>query len=378
MRIRYILIWLGALCMFLEDFPVFGQENKKFLWSGVIRTRMQGDYQNNKRAENRFMHGFRLTGTLLLSDKIDVRARLKSGSASSIASSGWMTFGDMFANENITLGWVYVRLRLNPKLTLMTGKFPSPFFRPTQLVMDNDVSPEGFAQQFLIKENDSGSFQLNFGQFMINQVTSPVKDLDKTYFLGGQAVAHFKGPQRSQTFAIGYYSVTGADSLFAAQNLRASPLIKAANSNRANDNHTGYLSRFRIINLSAQLSQIINGHPWKLSADYVYNMGAKNMKQGITGLLTYGSMSKVGGNQGGIQIFFIEQDATIATFSNVDYTQTNSRGIGFLFGRHLINKMKMDIALYSRKYDSPKTLISPTNNNAWRTRFRIVFSFQLN
>ena len=102
------------------------------------------------------------------------------------------------------------------------------------------------------------------------------------------------------------------------------------------------------------------------------------MKQGITGLLTYGSMSKVGGNQGGIQIFFIEQDATIATFSNVDYTQTNSRGIGFLFGRHLINKMKMDIALYSRKYDSPKTLISPTNNNAWRTRFRIVFSFQLN
>ena len=143
MRIRYILIWLGALCMFLEDFPVFGQENKKFLWSGVIRTRMQGDYQNNKRAENRFMHGFRLTGTLLLSDKIDVRARLKSGSASSIASSGWMTFGDMFANENVTLGWVYVRLRLNPKLTLMTGKFPSPFFRPTQLVMDNDVSPEG-------------------------------------------------------------------------------------------------------------------------------------------------------------------------------------------------------------------------------------------
>lgn len=380
MRIRNILMCACTLAVITTIAPAAAQEeDDRFSWNGMIRTRLQGDYQDGSNAVNRFMYGFFLDGTLRLTDRIDVRGRLMSGNPKAIVTADWMSYGDLLVRENPYVSWMYVNVRPNPSLTLTAGKFPLPFFRPTQVVLDSDLSPEGFAQQILIdNEDESASFGMNFGQFVINQVASPVKDLDRTYFLGGQFVARFTQPGRSQTLAAAIYSVAGADSLFAVQNLKSPPLIVAPNSNRANRYGDGYLSEFRMINLSGQYTQTVNGRPLTINADYVFNTGADDMRQGVTGMVTYGSTGPVGGTRGGVHAFLMQQDATLAPFSNIDYSQTNTRGVGLLFGHHLIERFVIDIHLYTRKYESPETLVSPATNNAWRTRLRVMLNFRLN
>ena len=379
MRTRFILLCVFTLGILLDTAPAAGQEEDRFSWSGMFRTRLQGDYKDGSNALNRFMYGFFLDGTLRLTDRIDVRGRLMSGNPKAIVTADWMSYGDLLVRENPYISWMYVNVRPNPSLTLTAGKFPLPFFRPTQVVLDSDLSPEGFAQQVMIDNEDgSASFGMNFGQFVINQVVSPVRDLDRTYFLGGQFLFRFNQPGSSQTLAAAIYNVAGADSLFVAQNLRYPPLIVAPNSNRANPYRDGYLSEFRMINLSGQYTRTVNGRPLTVNADYVFNTGADDMRQGVTGMVTYGSTGAVGGTRGGIHAFLMQQDATLAPFSNIDYSQTNSRGVGLLFGHHLIERFVIDIHLYTRKYDSPETLVSPATNNAWRTRLRFMLNFRLN
>ena len=379
MRTRYILLCASTIAVLFNIAPVAAQEEDRLTWNGMIRSRLQGDYQDGSRAVNRFMYGAFLNATLRVSDRIDVTGKVMTGNPKAITVADWMSYGDLFVRENPHISWMYARIRPNPSLTLTAGKFPLPFFRPTQVVLDSDLSPEGLAQQLTTKSADgSATFGLNLGQFMINQLASPVKDLDRTYFLGGQAMARFTQPGRSQTLAVAYYTVGSADSLFAAQNLRSPALIVAAYSNRANADRTGYLSEFRMINFSGQYTQTVNGRPLALNADYVFNMGADDMRHGITGSVMYGSTGKVGDTRTGIQAFLMQQDATLAPFSNIDYTQTNTKGAALFFGHHLIDKLTVDIHLYTRKYDSPETLVSPAANNAWRTRLRVMFMLRLN
>ena len=379
MRTRYILLFASTIVVLFNVAPATAQEEDRLSWSGMIRSRLQGDYQDGSRAVNRFMYGAFLNATLRVTDRIDVTGKVMTGNPKAITVADWMSYGDLFVRENPHISWMYARIRPNPSLTLTAGKFPLPFFRPTQVVLDSDLSPEGLAQQLTTKSADgSATFGLNLGQFMINQLASPVKDLDRTYFLGGQAMARFTQPGRSQTLAVAYYTVGGADSLFAAQNLRSPAPIVAANSNRANADRTGYLSEFRMINFSGQYTQTVNGRPLALNADYVFNMGADDMRHGITGSVMYGSTGKVGDTRTGIQAFLMQQDATLAPFSNIDYTQTNTKGAALFFGHHLIEKLTVDIHLYTRKYDSPETLVSPAANNAWRTRLRVMFMLRLN
>lgn len=380
MRSRFILLCACTLAVLTNVAPAAGQEDDdRFSWGGMIRSRLQGDYQDGSRAVNRFMYGAFLNATLRVTDRIDVTGKVMTGNPRAITVADWMSYGDLFVRENPHISWMYARIRPNPSLTLTAGKFPLPFFRPTQVVLDSDLSPEGLAQQLTTKSDDgSATFGLNLGQFMINQLASPVKDLDRTYFLGGQAMARFTQPGRSQTLAVAYYTVGGADSLFAAQNLRSPVPIVAANSNRANADRTGYLSEFRMINFSGQYTRTVNGRPLALNADYVFNMGADDMRHGITGSVMYGSTGEVGDTRAGFQAFLMQQDATLAPFSNIDYSQTNTKGAALFFGHHLIEKLTVDIHLYTRKYDSPETLVSPAANNAWRTRLRVMFMLRLN
>ncbi len=380
MRSRFILLCACTLAVLTNVAPAAGQEDDdRFSWGGMIRSRLQGDYQDGSRAVNRFMYGAFLNATLRVTDRIDVTGKVMTGNPRAITVADWMSYGDLFVRENPHISWMYARIRPNPSLTLTAGKFPLPFFRPTQVVLDSDLSPEGLAQQLTTKSDDgSATFGLNLGQFMINQLASPVKDLDRTYFLGGQAMARFTQPGRSQTLAVAYYTVGGADSLFAAQNLRSPVPIVAANSNRANADRTGYLSEFRMINFSGQYTRTVNGRPLALNADYVFNMGADDMRHGITGSVMYGSTARVGDTRAGVQAFLMQQDATLAPFSNIDYSQTNTKGAALFFGHHLIEKLTVDIHLYTRKYDSPETLVSPAANNAWRTRLRVMFMLRLN
>ncbi|MEE2995256.1 MAG: putative porin [Gemmatimonadota bacterium] len=350
----------------------------RLTWSGTVRMRWEGDFQNGTRARNVLQYGLRLDTTLRASARIDLVGRLMTGNPRAIVTSEWVKAGDFLMNKNPHISWLYAQVRPVPSITLIGGKFPMPFFKPTQVVLDPDLSPEGLAQRILVQNaNKSAAFGLNFAEILINQASSRTRDVSHTYFIGAQALGRFTQPNRSQTIAVALYAFGQADSIYSAQNLKSPRLIVAPNSNRANAGKTGFLSNFRMINVSARYTQTVYKKPLTFNVDYVINTGALDKRHGITGVVTYGSTGPVDGTRAGIQAFHMDQDATLAAFSNIDYAQTNTNGIGFFVGCHLIENLIVDLIVYLRKYDSPGTLISPVTNNAWRTRGRFMLTFRM-
>lgn len=350
----------------------------RLTWSGTVRMRWEGDFQNGTRARNVLQYGLRLDTTLRASARIDLVGRLMTGNPRAIVTSEWVKAGDFLMNKNPHISWLYAQVRPVPSITLIGGKFPMPFFKPTQVVLDPDLSPEGLAQRILVQNaNKSAAFGLNFAEILIGQASSRTRDVSHTYFIGAQALGRFTQPNRSQTIAVALYAFGQADSIYSAQNLKSPRLIVAPNSNRANAGKTGFLSNFRMINVSVRYTQTVYKKPLTFNVDYVINTGASDKRHGITGVVTYGSTGPVDGTRAGIQVFHMDQDATLAAFSNIDYAQTNTNGIGFFVGCHLIENLIVDLIVYLRKYDSPGTLITPVTNNAWRTRGRFMLTFRM-
>ncbi|MXX04448.1 MAG: hypothetical protein F4Z49_12000, partial [Gemmatimonadetes bacterium] len=87
-----------------------GQEEDRFSWNGMMRTRLQGDYQDGSRAVNRFMYGFFLNGTFRLTDRIDVAGRIKTGNPNAIVTSEWMSYGDFLVHEHPHVSLMYVKV----------------------------------------------------------------------------------------------------------------------------------------------------------------------------------------------------------------------------------------------------------------------------
>jgi hypothetical protein len=119
----------------LPDHFEFGQDN-------------QNDWQERKRQRYRFRLGVR--GTVL--DDWFFGMRMETNSNPRSAN---ITFGDdsqvngPFSKENdgVRVGQVYIGYKGFPDITLTAGKMPNPFVS-TSMVWDEDISPEGLAEQW--------------------------------------------------------------------------------------------------------------------------------------------------------------------------------------------------------------------------------------
>lgn len=377
---KWIQSFLFCLCIHgtQESIAQSGEPADRLSWNGTVRMRWQGDFQDGAYARNVLQYGLRLNATLRASDRIDLVGRLMTGDPEAIPVAEWINAGDFLIRRDPHISWLYARVKPIPSVTLIGGKFPMPFFKPTQVVMDNDLSPEGMAQQVLVyNKKKTAAFGLNVAEILVNQETSGTRDVTRPYFIGAQALGQFIQAGGSQTIAVALYAFGEADSIYAAQNLKSPSLFRGPNSNRANAAGTGFLSDYRIINVSARLTQTVYKKPLTFNMDYLINTGASDKRHGITGMVTYGSTGRVGGTRVGLHGFHMGQDATVAAFSNIDYSQTNTTGGGFFVGHHIIDNLLVDLILYTRKFDSPGTLISPAANNAWRTRGRFMLTFRM-
>ena len=115
----------------------------RLTWSGTVRMRWQGDFQNVTRARNVLQYGLRLDTTLRASDRIALVGRLMTGNPRAIVTSEWVKAGDFLMNKNPHISWLYAQVRPVPSVTLIGGKFPIPFFKPTPVVLDPDLYAGG-------------------------------------------------------------------------------------------------------------------------------------------------------------------------------------------------------------------------------------------
>jgi len=136
----------------------------------VERTKLKGDlrlrYQNEDRHtsavndgkvdRNRSRYRLRLGFVTQVTDKIDVGFGLATGSDDPRSTNQTMDNG--FDTPDIRLDYAYVSYKPFEGVTLTGGKMSNPLWRPSDLLWDGDIMPEGGAIHFSKKMENAELF----------------------------------------------------------------------------------------------------------------------------------------------------------------------------------------------------------------------------
>jgi putative porin len=281
----------------------------RFSFFGDLRVRGEGFYQDHGPAANartRMRYRLRFGAQMKISDELLAGIRLASGDANDPISTN-ETLTNLFTRKPVSIDQAY--LMLTPKesiglgdyawtpVTLYAGKFANHFFKPravmtSEMIFDDDLSPEGLAETFTLFEASEGllrRFQMNAAQWTVRENSRSAD----SWMFGAQAVAALQPlPSTRLTLAAAGYYFTKEDSIAQARNSNSS--LKVSNSVILRDGTivkggaplspgTGdkqfkdFLSRFRIVNGSLQLDYNTGYARWPLAliADFAYNTDAE-------------------------------------------------------------------------------------------------------
>lgn len=163
---------------------------------GEFRGRYEGFYVDNEdfNDRNRFRYRARIGATATLTDDFEVGLRFMSGEP----ANGSATFGGDPLSGNSTLQdngskkFIYMDLAYAKWSPIHTGPLNGAFtigkmempLAVSELVFDDEYTPEGFGAQLAYKFNPEHTLKLNGGAFVLDELSSSVHD---PYMFGAQA-----------------------------------------------------------------------------------------------------------------------------------------------------------------------------------------------
>ncbi|MGD0946570.1 MAG: putative porin [Candidatus Binatia bacterium] len=161
---------------------------------GDIRLRDEGFYQEGAVARNRGRFRARIGLTVNASDEISGTVRLATGDPNDPISTN-QSFQNTFTRKSINLDWAYLTLKpgktfgLEPGwVTVTAGKFGLTNYRTSELVWDDDVSPEGATETLNLVDQRAGvlrGLRVNAFQWTVNEVSNGADP----WMGGGQVVS---------------------------------------------------------------------------------------------------------------------------------------------------------------------------------------------
>ncbi len=251
--------------------------------SGDVRGRFEGFYSENQNFVDRNRLRYRLRAGLAITmlDNFEAGFRFTSSDAASGGASneGDPISGNTTMQNNGSKKLVYIDQAYG-KWTPFTGAFSGGFtigkmenpFVLSDLIMDQDYTPEGLAAQFAYQLNSVHSFKLNAGGFMLDEISANEKD---PWLLGAQARWDATWNTKwSSSAGVAYLPMISRTSLTTAS---------VPNQNRGNSrNGDGSLAyHFNPVDLDASVTYNFDSAPFytgafpvKLSGEYVINPGA--------------------------------------------------------------------------------------------------------
>lgn len=157
-----------------------------------------------------------------LNERLKVGLRLASNEGSNPISQN-VALGRAFATKTMALDLAYVDWAPTAAVRLTAGKFPNPLYRAvggarSQLLWDDDLSPEGLAQTVTPVNRRDGAVRrlaIHLQQWSLQEFAGETD----SWMLGGQAVLDL-APRRgtSLTLAGGYYGFANVGRLARAVN----------------------------------------------------------------------------------------------------------------------------------------------------------------
>lgn len=275
----------------------------RFSFFGDIRVRHEGFYQDRVTARNRQRLRLRFGARLQLSDELEGGLRLVSGDPNEIIANN-QTLTDVFTRKPINIDNAYITIRPGKTLgldkqffSITGGKFSVPFFRPraimgSELVFDEDLSPEGLAEEITLLEGREGgvfrSVKLAAGQWAVKEFAA-----ERDAFMIGEQiqVALAPTPKTQLTLAVADYYFLRSDAIAQERNrntqllltnsvvLRDGTVVRGGNVISPNTDNPirRFVGGFHLFNAGAQFAWDTGYAKWPFTmmVDFAHNFQAK-------------------------------------------------------------------------------------------------------
>ena len=335
---------------------------------GDVRARYENFSQNDLTARNRERFRARIGLLATPSDEISARVRLATGDSNNPVTRN-QTFSNTFTQKPVNLDEAYLTLKpgksfnLEPGwFTMTAGKFSSNAYRVSELVWDDDLTPEGATETLNLVDQKEGfvrGLKVNAFQWVVDELAAK----EDPWMGGGQVVADTAlGSTANWTLAFADYHY---ENLNAVASKYLDPNSKNFNSQLANTNRLivtrdasnkvtavkGFSSKFNLVSAATEFNlPDVGGIPAGVFGEFVYNTQADSRNVGFyvgagigyAGRDWYHNSLKTKGDWAVSYAYaWVERDAVVAMFTYDDdfyYTHGQSSAPigGANIGAHIV------------------------------------------
>lgn len=296
----------------------------RFSFAGDLRLRHDSTIRE---APNRDRHRQRLRlrlGSTLTIDNFLVGVQLASGDGSQTSNN--QSFDSLFSQKPIWIRQAYLQWKAAPWLALTGGKMPNPFFRVTELVWDDDLAPEGFAQNVTLTVTETIVLFVNTGQLVLDEDSTD--NNDQWLFAEQVGTRIGLGKDTSVTLAGAFYNFKNA-----TEGSFGQVTVQDGNTRVpvATGTPTALVNEYRVLNITAEFGIKVADLPLVLHGDYIKNLADTTTDQdtGYQAGLQIGKASNPRTWEVAYLYRVAETDATVADIVDSDWGPnggTNHRG----------------------------------------------------
>lgn len=286
-------------------------------FNGDVRLRYDGLYRDEAGFvdRNRFRYRLRFGAVANLADDFEVGLRLASGTNGTDPISSNETMQDNAVKKGITLDTVYAKW--NPihtaswNGTLIGGKMENPLVF-SDLIFDQDYTPEGLGQQVVYTINDKHSVKFNAGEFVLDEIGGSSRD---PYLVAGQVRldstwnAHWQS-----SLGVSGLAVSGKDGLRGVNGTTAAtvPDVNVGNTRDAQgalvNNYNPWVADASVVYTLESFPMYAGAFPIRVGGDYAQNPGADLKNSAYSVGITFGKSGKRGTWDLGYRYKYLESD----------------------------------------------------------------------
>ncbi|MCP4584227.1 MAG: hypothetical protein GY839_21655 [candidate division Zixibacteria bacterium] len=270
----------------------------------------------------------------------NVVVQIATGSDDPVSTN--QTLDDGFSTKSIMLDLAYFKIQPEqiPGLSVTTGKFKNPFFKPgkSELVWDSDFNPEGGVANFSNKVDNITVTLIGAGLWIDERSAN-----SDSWIAAGQCIVESRTKDNKSSLAAGggfynYANSKGFEPFYDSDE----PM---GNSMDDNDN---YLVEFRILEVFAEVSHHFGDIPVTLMGDFVTNTWADSLETGWLAGARVGKTRKTGSWDFRYIYRELEKDAVVGMFTDSDFRGggTDAKGHEIGGGYQIAKNSKFSVTYF--------------------------------
>ncbi len=335
-------------------------------FSGDLRLRHESFWKDPDVDRHRQRFRLRFGPEIRMQD-LTVGIRLASGVGEQFSTN--QSFDNLSSQKALWIDRAYLQWRARGWLTVTGGRMPNPFFTvyTTDAVWDEDVNPEGVAENINVKLSDTLALFANLGQFVLDEDAAVNRD---QWLFGQQVGGRFTFTKATRAaVAVTYYNYTnetlsdfGQTTFVLEGNTRVGTIL---------------VNQFKVLDLTAEFATELGGLPVNPQVDLVKNLAdtTTGEDKGYQAGIKLGRAAAPGSWELAYFYKLLETDAVVADLADADFGDggTNRRG-HIVWGAYNFTKaLQFKTKFFQTKVENES--LPPGRDNVNRLQVDLVTKF---